>query len=415
MNRIMVFVLLLPACLQAEESFLQVKISEPLGIARDHEYIRIRTRIQMPQDLFSTKAVIAVGKNPADTIVCQLYSQHFDPAGSLVDFIILFPISLNAKETRRLDFYWIPSFAVDKALKSDLAHRGDALSMQVENQYYKASLGQLPDHDGVKGNLSGQLSELLIKSGFDQKLFRTKNLMHWAPNAKRCTERRYKTLGHWNPPDNAALETGPYCIQTTRQGALTGYPEIVISAGYEFLACKPYFLFFSVMDIQQGLCLQRLRNDEMTMDSLFTHVAFMRQNGRERNMLFTERYRELQEEPISNEAPWLAFYHSEKGYGFGVIRLHYSVLDQYGQTSPLAFPHTRISDGAGGGKYWNRYLICDVNTFVPAGSRYMEKNAYLTFTVDREDPLKMMRHYARVLRNPVRVRIVKPAIDFSGR
>ncbi len=415
MNKVMISVLLLWSCLQAEERFLQVEISEPIGIARDHDYIRIRTQTQMPQDSFSTTAVIAVGKNPDDTTACQLYAQHYDPNSGLVDFSIIFPLSLDANETRRLCFYWVPALALENAFTTDLVHTGDALSLQVENQYYKAFLGKLPDHDGVKSNLSGQLSELLIKSGIDQKLYRTKNLMHWAPNAKRCTERRYKTLGHWNPPDYFALENGPYCIQTMRQGSLTDYPEIFISAGYEFLARKPYFLFSSVIKIEKGLCLQRLRNDEMTMDSLFTHVAFMRQNGRESSMLFKERYGELEKEPISNEAPWLAFYHSEKRYGFGVIRLHYSVLDQYGHASPLAFPHTRVSNGKGGGKYWNRYLICDVNTFVPEGSRYMEKNAYLTFTVDREDPLKMIRHYARALRNPVHINIVKPSIDFSGK
>lgn len=415
MKKIAFIMLVVSVSLQASEHFMTLAVTEPIGMDRQQEYIQVRAQTELEKELFSSKVLMAVTKNPADTMLCQILDQTYDSANGLVDFNILFPLSMQGDEQKRVRLFWISSLDFIDMPQTSLRLNGNALSFQVENRFYKAFVGQIYDDKGVKRYLSGQLGELLIKSGIDQKLFRSKNMMHWAPNARRCGVRRYKTLAHWDPPAYAGLETGPYCIETRRYGAMTDYPEISVSARYAFFAFKPYFIFFSVMNVDKGICIQRLRNDEMTMDSLFTHVAFERSNGTIVNLSFEERYAHLKTNPIRNQAPWLAFYHAEKGYGFGSIRLQYSVLDCYGEPSPLAFPHTRISDGAGGGKYWNRYLICDQQTFVPSGSRYMEKNAYLVFTFDQDNPLNQIRHYARLLRHPLQIEILQPTRDFSGR
>ncbi|NIT55069.1 MAG: hypothetical protein GWN00_02120, partial [Aliifodinibius sp.] len=63
---------------------------------------------------------------------------------------------------------------------------------------------------------------------------------------------------------------GPYVIQTIRQDAAPDHPEILLTASYEFYAGKPYFKFYSCMEMLKDVWLELLRNDEMTMDSLFT-------------------------------------------------------------------------------------------------------------------------------------------------
>ena len=113
----------------------------------------------------------------------------------------------------------------------------------------------------------------------------------------------------------------------------------------------------------------------------------------------------LEQQPLENDAPWLCFYHQEKGYAFGSIRLDYDNHDDFGEPSPLYHPHTRISDGAGGGKYWNRRLIDEQRTYVPRGSRYIEENAYLVFRIDVADKFREIREWAARLRQPPRVTV----------
>ncbi|NIT61269.1 MAG: hypothetical protein GWN00_35210, partial [Aliifodinibius sp.] len=85
------------------------------------------------------------------------------------------------------------------------------------------------------------------------------------------------------------------------------------------------------------------------------------------------------------------------------IRLRYDITNRLGEPSPTYLPHTKISDGSRGGKYWDRRLIHDHLIFVPEGSRYAEENAYLVFEIDPSDKLKQIEYWVNRLRNPIRV------------
>ena len=159
------------------------------------------------------------------------------------------------------------------------------------------------------------------------------------------------------------------------------------------------------MDMLQNIWLTLLRNDEMTMDSLFTNVAYKKKSGEISDLAFSKRHKILDTNPVENDAPWLCFYNREKGYALGSIRLKYDNSDKNGLPSPTYQAHTKISDGAGGGKYWNRRLIHEYPVFVPAGSRYAEENAYLVFKIQPGDPLKDIKYWAECLQNPLSLKI----------
>ena len=162
------------------------------------------------------------------------------------------------------------------------------------------------------------------------------------------------------------------------------------------------------MEIKKDLWLFLLRNDEMTMDSLFTNVAFCDAAGQITDLKFSERYDILEKNHISDNAPWLCFYNADKGYAYGSIRLKYDNTNEQGLESPVYQTYTKISDGAGGGKYWNRRLINEHDTFVPAGSRYVEKNAYLAFNIEEDDPFKWIKYWSEILTNPLQVKVSYP-------
>jgi len=159
------------------------------------------------------------------------------------------------------------------------------------------------------------------------------------------------------------------------------------------------------MEMKQNVWLSLLRNDEMTMDSLFTNVAYQKKSGEVMDLTFGKRYKVLEVDPIEADAPWLCFYNREKGYAFGSIRLKYDNSDKNDHMSPTYQAHTKISDGAGWGKYWNRRLVHEYPTFAPAGSRYVEENAYLVFKIQKGDPFKDIKYRAKCLNNPLKVKI----------
>jgi hypothetical protein len=141
----------------------------------------------------------------------------------------------------------------------------------------------------------------------------------------------------------------------------------------------------------------------MTMDSLFTHVAYEKANGgTARLQLYTSELDSLDSKPIPDDTGFVAFYNTNFGYGLASIRLEYDNTNAEGSVSPLLNHHTKISRAANNGRYWNRVLI-DSATTVPKGSKYHEKNAYLVFKVGKEIPEEEILYHAERLRNPLTV------------
>ena len=256
-----------------------------------------------------------------------------------------------------------------------------------------------------KSHESGQIRELLIKGEVSQLLTNVEDRLHWAPNFKRPELQWYTTIAHWNAPKIYQVEKGSYQIRTIRQDHAPGHPEIKLTAVYEFYSKVPYFKFYSEMQMIDDVWLELLRNDEMTMDSMFTHLAFKRTAGDIIDVTFSERKELLERHPIENDSPWLCFYNIEKGFAFGSIRLRYDNTNQFGHLSPLFQPHTQIGEWLEGIKYWNRRLIHDHLTFVPKGSRYIEENAYLVFKIGEKDRFETIKYWTNRLNNPLEVNV----------
>lgn len=396
--------LILAGILYSQERVLaEIEILETSGLDRENEFVEID--LQSPVKAFEQYKHYLVARESisGQRTYCQVIYWDKTSADSIVSFSVVFPVSVTANSSQR---FTIQQSSIPEKILSDLKVSGSGIDLIIENQFYRADLSRSMDSE-AKSHASGQLRALLIKLGFDQLLFRTENRMHWAPNFQRTDAEDYQTIAGWENPADYRLYSGPYLVQTVRSDSAPEHPEIYLTARYNFYAGKPFFIFFSLMEVVRDIELKLLRNDEMTMDSMFTNIAFQRSDGRIEDYSFSERYPFLEKQPIENEAPWLCFYHKVKRYGFGSIRLKYDIADRYGNTSPTFLPHTKISDGAEEGKYWNRRLINDHPLFVPAGSRYLENNAYLVFAVDESDPCAEIRYWAKRLRQPLLVKTIK--------
>jgi hypothetical protein len=91
---------------------------------------------------------------------------------------------------------------------------------------------------------------------------------------------------------------------------------------------------------------------------------------------------------------------------YGCIRLLYNNINIWGDSSPTTGDYTKISDGAHGGKYWNRILILNKSVLVPEGSVYVEKNAYIVFNnITHENAIDSLEYYEKSLNNPLNLTI----------
>jgi hypothetical protein len=379
----------------ADSTLTVIRVHETAGLDRDKEYLEIPLQLNyVPLDTERYSAVDEEGNRTE----CQVVLRFASPDNKISQLSLIFPVSLSSYTSKKI---YLKKTQPGKEHKSlDLQVYGEATELIIESKYYRADLTR-SSQSAAKNYASGQLRELLIKMDINQLLFRTENRMHWAPNFQKQGAVDYKTMAQWNRPGFNQINKGPYLVKTTRQAPAPDHPEIMLTATYKFYADKPYFIFYSEMDIVTDVILVLLRNDEMTMDSMFTHVACKRHNGDVENLTFAERNKFLSTDPVENDAAWICFYNEDKNFGFGSIRIKYDNSNRFGDPSPLFMPHTKISDGADGGKYWNRRLIHDHPTLVPAGSRYMEENAYIVFRIDQRDRFETLDYWSQRLRNPI--------------
>ncbi|UCF64669.1 MAG: hypothetical protein JSW33_02205 [bacterium] len=376
----------------------KIILSEPDGLVREVEYVEFPIQLPLKNEDLQNKNLIAIDSASQEKIYCQVISEKNFPEKNMTAARVVFPVSMAAHSTKT---FFLKIEREVEAPVTDLRIEGEGLDLIIQNKYYQADLSRRAEPEPKIHN-SGQIQELLIKLGYNQLLTNAEDRIHWAPNFKREEIEWYTTIAHWENPKEYRLDSGEYLIRTVRRDAAPEHPEIMLSAVYKFYAGVPFFRFYSEMEFTSDLPLELLRNDEMTTDSMFTHLAFQRPDGEVATMTFKERFPILNENPIEANAPWICFYNVEHGFAFGSIRLKYDNHGYLGDLSPTYQAHTQIGEWLDR-KYWNRRLIHDHMIGVPAGSRYMEENAYLVFSIGEADRFENIKYWAERLRNPVNV------------
>ena len=416
---------------------LRIKVEETQGLERSLEYITIKIpRLKPSQKDYQ---LYAYTSNSNKKIPIQIVdSKHNKGIKGNQEMQGIMPISLKGHETKE---YFIKAVPYKNVMtETDLIVKGSKLDVIVENTYYAASL---KEYTGFKQQKlgSGQLGSLTLKE-FNDVILARKNpnlKIHWAPNFSK-ENLHYKTMAHLNSPDSVFVSTkGPFYFSLFRSGKIEGYEKILLKGKYKFYAGLPYFTFESEILFTENDSLNLLRNDEMTMDSLFTHLAFSNAGKTTHLPLYDDNSMTyLDKNPIPDNAAWLFFYNKNqrplpkgtnyasentfsfqdksqgikptggnKSYAFGSIRIEYNNKNIHGNDSPTYNKHTKITASANNGRYWNRRLIDNKNTFVPKGSKYTEKNAYILFKIDEKDPEKTIKYYYERLKNPVLVRYIR--------
>ena len=393
-NVLFVVLLILVFACEEPTPLAVISVAETAGLKRDIEYIT--AVISLEEELKSSETLLVTDLETKKSIPVQIMDTIAD--GHHYSLEVMFPVSVKANLTKSYHF------SIEEKM-GDISPVNLMLSedqLWVENKFYKASFSAENDKRG------GQVNGIVLKEFNDQMLKRGHIPMHWAPNFSKSGSEHYFTMESLASSSKNHIRQGLYQIIKKRSGISDSVPEIRTKGIYEFYADIPYFLFESTMLVEKDVKLDLLRNDEMTMDSLFTHIMYQRKNGEISHLpLYGNELDVLEEDHIPDNAPWLAFYNIDKGYGFGSIRLEYDNTNLEGNPSPTYTPYTKISRASNSGRYWNRVLIGETDMVVQKGSRYKEKNAYLVFKVDVGEPEKEIIEYYTRLTSPLVVTVLQ--------
>ncbi len=371
-----------------------ITISEQAGLSRDLEYVTAA----FPQKKLNVSEMLMANDMESGALIpVQILDTIPQENGSYLK--ILFPVAIMANRTKEFQIVVAAKIGNDQASGLKLSKDGHS----VENNIYQANFSTKKDERG------GQINGLVLKEFDNQLLKRNHNSMHWAPNFSKSSSKHYFNMENFGSTAINTIQSGSYQITKIRSGVTDSVPEIDVLGEYTFYEGLPYFEFSSSMTINKDVELNLLRNDEMTMDSLFTHIMYTDFEETVSHLkLYSDELDRLVEKPITDDAPWLAFYNMDKGYGYGSIRLEYDNTNSEGNLSTTYKPYTKISKGIHNGRYWNRVLIGEKDVLVKKGDRYKEKNAYLIFKVDESAPEKAMQYYAERLMNPLAVTVEMP-------
>ncbi len=390
--------MVMTSCSNSKDFLGNLIVKEILGVDRDIEYITIDIsfdKLKKNSDLI----VCLKENNSKNLIKGQLLSERKNNGLCIKKY--LFPVAILGNESKNYKVV-LAKEAMSEG-ESDIHIKGEGLDVMVENKYYEANLRSL---NATKNNglNNGQLAGLKLKKFESQVLQREDINMHWAPNFQK-EGYKYKTMGHIQEFDSISINSGLYLHSVYRSGKVTDYEEIDLEATYKFYAGLPYFIFYSKMEMLEDVELIMLRNDEMTMDSFFTHAMFSLPDGtaKEIDLYDNNAIKKLKNAPIERDAEWLFFYNKKLKYALGSIRLKSDIKNLNGVDSPTYESHTRITKSEKEGRYWDRRFIDNGSLKIPKGSKYLEENAYLVFKADSINPSKEIEKYNKIIKNPVQV------------
>jgi hypothetical protein len=259
---------------------------------------------------------------------------------------------------------------------------------------------------------SGQINTIdSIEAGV--KLYNKAGVIHWNPDVF-VPGVAWDHSFDWNPPAVFEEKTGAYLYLNSRRGPLPRVKGVTLDVKYTLEAGAPYFLSETRLNFEEGQGVIAVRNDEMVLfRELFDSLLYRDKKGEIIKLPLKEK--ERVPFGLVHVAPedlrWVGLVNTRDGFGFFSLRLQAS----HGNLEvPGEFLHKAgtyfYAPSDGNYVYWVRALIyawADYFTnnhfaYVPRGSFFYEKNAYIVMRLGNDLPQRLDMLLKR-LRHPLRV------------
>jgi len=274
---------------------------------------------------------------------------------------------------------------------TDLTVSGEGYALQIENDYYRATLSPQ----------MGQLERLKIKREHGQELFAGGEghgeppCIDWAHDYVTSNNFQKMRLTNWAACPDSEVIRGPVCVTVRRWGfphspvhPVFTPSRLHIFVEYRFVAGAPYFFKHGVMEVLQELEVGYLRDDEWVFSGYsFTDTVWMREDG---------KLRVGPVEPEAQENLWaVGFFHRVSRDAFIGLFLEHSAEGVQGlRHTGAPMLHYRWH-----GPVWSRALFH--NSVLPAGARLRQKNAYLVLPFAEDGGAERVERIRHQLMHPL--------------
>jgi hypothetical protein len=385
------------------EGFCRVyKVREEAGLGRRNEICRLtltalRSEVELPEfRLYDGPTeipyqVLARAESPLPPAAAS------GPA--MVTYKLAFPLDSGPRETKLLRVF--------KGRAGKLPSGG--LSLSGEN------LGKTLRSASLVLQFQPQSGQILTieypREGI--KLWNKAGVIHWNPDVF-IPGVAWDHSFDWNPPQVFEEKAGGLVYLNSRRGPLPRIKDVILEVRYEVAADRPYFIAETLMTAENDLGVIAVRNDEMVLyKELFDTLIYKDVDGRSVSL-------PLREKPgaphglvhvAPPDVPWVGLVNSKEGFGFFSLRLEAAASNlapagDFGHKAGTYF----YAPSDGDYVYWVRPLLYtwgeystnSLLTFLPKGSFFYEKNAYVLFRMNDRTP-RELDALLDMLRNPLRI------------
>ena len=238
-------------------------------------------------------------------------------------------------------------------------------------------------------------------------------VIHWNPGV-HIPGIAWDHSFNWNPPPSYDETAGRYLYINTRRGPLQKIKDVNLEVRYLMGIDWPYFLSETMLIFKKNLGVSAIRNDEMVLyKGLFDSLVYKNKSDKIIKMPLEEKrnFPDGLVHAAPDDLEWVGLVNSEKEYGFFSLRVDYANPSLATSGHWLNKPGTYFY-APSNGKYvywvrpllytWAEFTTRNLLTFVPEGSIFYEKNAYIILPLSGDYP-EILDTLLKKLKNPVRV------------
>jgi len=245
------------------------------------------------------------------------------------------------------------------------------------------------------------------------RLWNKAGVIHWNPDVF-IPGLAWDHSFDWNPPEAFEERAGGLVYASSRRGPMPHIRDVDLEVRYEVSAGHSYFISETRLTFGKDLGVIAVRNDEMVLyKELFDSLMYRDKDGR----VVTLPLRELPEAPFGLahiaplDIPWAGLVNTKEGYGFFSLRI-LAAASGLGPAGDFGHKAGTYFYAPSDGDYvywvrpylytWGDYATNNLLTFVPKGSSFYEKNAYVLLRLTGRTPGELDA-LLRKLRDPLRV------------
>ncbi len=370
-----------------------VHLDETLGMERSPEPVELLLSVPAEQaaSLAREVRVARVADGVLREVPCQVHGEVRRGGERLAKVLFLAGGTMHQRQTY-LVFHGNPDAELP-AYPTDLETRGEGFALDIENDFYKASLSRQ----------MGQLERLTIKREHGLELFAGGEGHGEPPGIDWAHD--YATSGHfqkmritlWETCPDYEIVRGPLATIVRRWGfphspvhPVFSPSRLNVDVEYRFYAGLPWFHKTGTMTAVKGFEAPAMRDDEWVFSGQsFTEIVWMGPDGK------------LRTGPVdaANQANlWaVGFANPQSKDSFVALFLEHKAegLPELKHTgSPTLFYRWH-------GHVWSRYPLPVKE--VPAGAVLHQKNAYVALPFTAADGPRMLEELRHQLVNPLHV------------